>query len=73
MKKRECECLENEIRLTQFNKLDAKLRLEEFKLKYEDEIEKLKNEIKEKNKDNRRLNESFKLLKQANDSLKTQV
>ena len=44
-----------------------------MKLMQEDELEALRNEIKEKNKENKRLNESFKTIKQTNDILKNQV
>jgi hypothetical protein len=44
-----------------------------MKIKHEEELEKLRNEIKEKNKENKRVNESFKTIKQTNDILKNQV
>ena len=44
-----------------------------MKLMQEDELEALRNEIKEKNKENKRLNESFKTIKQTNYILKNQV
>ncbi len=44
-----------------------------MKLKYEDEIEIVRNELKEKTKENKRLVESYKIAKQNNDGLKNQV
>jgi hypothetical protein len=44
-----------------------------MKIKHEEELEKLRNELKEKNKENKRVNESFKTIKQTNDILKNQV
>ena len=73
LKKRECECIENEIRLSQLTRSDFKHKYDKLKEDYESEILALKNEIKEKTKENRRLQDSFKIIKQANDSLKSQV
>jgi predicted nuclease with TOPRIM domain len=53
--------------------LDAKLRLDEFQKKYEDEIDLLDEELKEKKVEIKRLTDSFKIIKTSNDSLKKRL
>ena len=64
---------QDEERLFKLAHLDAKLRFEEIKLKYDSEINGVKSDLKEKFKENKRLNEAFRTIKQTNDSLKQQV
>ena len=64
---------QDEERLIKLNKLDSKLRFEEIKLRYESEINNLRNDLKERSKENKRLNEAYKIIKASNESLKTQV
>jgi hypothetical protein len=73
LKKRECRYLENEIRLNHFSELDIQARFDELKSKYEMELDHVKNELKEQKKENKRLNDSFKLLKQSNETMKNNV
>lgn len=73
LKKREIKLKHDEERLLKLAHLDAKLRFEEIKLKYDNEISNIRNDLKEKFKENKRLNEAFRTIKQSNDSLKQQV
>ena len=63
----------DEERLVKLAQLDTKLRFEEIRLNYDAELNNLKVEFKEKFKENKRLNDAYKLVKQTNDSLKQQV
>jgi hypothetical protein len=64
---------QDEDRLIKLNKLDSKLRFEEIKLRYENEINSLRNDLKEKSKENKRLNEAYRIIKKSNETLKQQV
>lgn len=64
---------QDEDRLIKLNKLDSKLRFEEIKFRYENEINNLRNDLKEKSKENKRLNEAYRIIKKANETLKHQV
>jgi hypothetical protein len=63
----------DEERLLKLAKLDAKLQLESIKVDYDNELDYLKNEFEKKIKENKRLNEAFKSIKQSNENLKLQV
>ena len=73
LKKREIRLSQDEDRLIKLNKLDSKLRFEEIKMRYENEINNLRNDLKEKAKENKRLNEAYKIIKKSNENLKSQV
>lgn len=47
--------------------------LDQIKIKYNQEIENIKEEIKKKNSDNKRLSDSFRACKESNESLKNKV
>lgn len=55
------------------NEIDARLRIEEYRQSYEEEIDRLKEQLKEKAKECKRLNQSFSTIKQSNDSIKLKV
>ena len=55
------------------NEIDARLRVEEYRRSYEDEIDRLKEQLKERNRECKRLNQSFNTIKQSNDAMKQQV
>ncbi len=63
----------DEERLLKLTQIDAKLHLEEIKENYNKEIEDLKVEFKQKFRDQKRLNEAFKTIKQTNENLKQQL
>jgi hypothetical protein len=71
--KRQLKLEQDEERLFRLNHLNHKLRFEDIKSNYEAELEDLRNELKEKTRENKRIADSFKLLKQSNDTLKQQV
>jgi hypothetical protein len=71
--KRQLKLEQDEERLFRLNHLNHKLRYEDIKAKYEVELDTLRNEVKEKTRENKRLADSFKLLKQSNEALKQQV
>jgi len=73
LKEREYKLKQDEERLLKLAHMDAKLHLEEIKENYDKEIEDLKIEFKEKFKDQKRLHEAFKAIKQTNESLKQQL
>ena len=73
LKKRELRLKLDEERLIKLAQLDTKLRFEEIRLNYDVELNNLKVEFKEKFKENKRLHDAFKAVKQTNDSLKQQV
>ncbi len=70
---RENKLRTDEERLLKLTQLDAKLRLEEIKQDYDKELDNLRDEFKNKFKDYKRLNESFKTIKLTNENLKVQV
>lgn len=76
---RQKELLEKELVLKReeekfYKMLPDECRLDmELKAKYEKEIQELKEELKEKIKENKRLGDSFKTIKQSNESLRQQI
>jgi DNA repair exonuclease SbcCD ATPase subunit len=64
---------QDEERLIKLSKLDSKLRFEELKMNYENELVNLRSELKEKCKENKRLTESYNMVKRTNDTLKKQL
>jgi hypothetical protein len=55
------------------HKHDLREKYTDLKSRYENELAALKEELKEKTKENKRLNEAFKSIKQSNETLKSQV
>ncbi len=53
--------------------MNIQIVYQEFKSKYELEVANLKNELKEKVKENKRISNSFNILRQSNVTLKKQV
>jgi hypothetical protein len=73
LKKRESRLSLNEERLVKLTKLDHKLKFEEIKYRYENEISNLHTDLREKSKENKRLNEAYKIIKRSNETLKQQL
>ena len=73
LQQREAKLLDEEERLMRLAQLDVKLQFDEFKRKYITELAVIQSEFKEKLKENKRLHEAFRTLKQSNEALKERV
>ncbi len=73
MIRREDKLIAEEQRLIKSKDMNIQLVYQELKSKYELEVANLKNELKEKVKENKRISNSFNIMRQSNVTLKKQV
>lgn len=73
LRKREEKLQKQQEYTTLVNRLNSKVNFEELRLKYDTEIDAIKEDIKAKMKENKRLNEAFKAVKDSNEALRLQV
>jgi hypothetical protein len=71
--RREDKLIAEEQRLIKSKDMNIQLVYQELKSKYELEVANLKNELKEKVKENKRISNSFNIMRQSNVTLKKQV
>lgn len=73
MIRREDRLLEEEQRLIKSKDMNMQLIYQDLKSKYESELANLRNELKEKLKENKRITSSFNIVRQSNVTLKKQL
>ena len=73
MARRENRLIDEEQRLIKSKDANIQLVYNDLKMKYEKEILSLRNELKEKVKENKRVNNSFNITRQSNENLKKQI
>lgn len=71
--KREQKLRRDEESLSVLHSIDNNLRFEQLKRKYDQELDNIKEDIKKKINENRRLSETYKICKDSNETLKQQV